>query len=143
MYRTRGTFQHVTLLVAAGFLTALLLPTVACGRSVPNGQRRFVSTHGTFEYLIPADWGAVAANSYGAGSSKVIEEIYPASEINAEYCRSFVYVGDGDYEAGAVENEVYDNGHVQGCLIVWDVRNVQQGTEWRHISFVFFHRGEQ
>lgn len=105
---------------------------------MPNGQPRFVSTHGTFEYLIPADWGAVAANSYGAGSSKVIEEIYPASEINAEYCRYFVYVGDGDYEAGAVENEVYDNGHVQGCLIVWDVRNVQQGTEWRHISFVFF-----
>ena len=68
---------------------------------------------------------------------RALEQLYPAAEVSADYCRSFRSLDAASYRSSVVDVDAFDNGHVRGCYSVRDVLNLEAKMEWRHISFRF------
>lgn len=109
-----------------------LAPQSTSDHLPPPGFRQVTSTHGSFEYALPADWKKEASNSYRGPDGSLLEQIYPAAIITTEYCASF-----RDMEelraTGSLDDEtrVYDNGNVRGCY------RMQREGRYRDVSFDF------
>lgn len=92
--------------------------------ATPTGFRRVTSTHGSYEYVLPADWAKTGFNAYRGSDGSLIEQINPPAQITPEYCASG---GLRPYD----ESRVYDNGDLRGCYIM--MRN----GNFRRVTFRF------